>query len=861
MRSPIEEHEPASGRGDQPADRPPGGKALERLHQFEAERGLTSETEEPAAESRRPADARGSAAGTTTDAAEASGPSASVMAWATALAEIDSTAAAEAGAGGPNDTAERAVPRGLALAAWRSIGPTVMRNGQTYGSGAGSRVDVSGRVAAIAVDPSNGQHLLVGAAGGGIWESHDQGATWAPRGDALAALAIGAIAFDPTAPATVYAGTGEGDFYAGLGQGVYRSTDGGTTWALLAGAPFVGVGFHRIAVDPSDHNTMFAATTAGLHTSNNSGTTWTLRRSGRCWSVSVDPSGGDTEVLAGCADGLFRSTDRGSTWAPVALGGIPSPAGISRLAVSHAPSNGGVAWAWGATNPDMAIPNGTQRTPRLWRRATAGGAFATIATDASVRTGQAWYDWHVHAAPNNDTVVYVGEIALYRVEQSGAAWTWTNLSAKSSGDSIHPDQHCLAFDPQNGDVIYAGCDGGIFRSPNRGANWADLNDGLAITEIEYLAQDIGATRWLLAGTQDNGTIRYVGRDDWDHVADGDGGDCGSNTVDPSRVYHSYFYMGLDRSGDRGATWTWTPTGSRDPTVYGQLFYPPMEACGATVAQAGESVFVSRDSGTSFTEVALPGGPVASAMFMPTGDQVYVGTSNGQIFRISWSGSAWQPPVALTSPRGAFVSDLYVDKGNPNRIWVTYSQIGGGRVYRSNDAGTIWTDCSAGVPALPVNAIEVHAGDANRVWIAADKGVYESLDAGATWATMSNGLPNCIIADLLYHPNAHLLRAGTRNRGVWQREIDRIVDPICGVQWTGSLAANQTQRWFTFNWPATWHVLWTAMPTTVRQGAPELWWDVQIERADAQYVTYWITVKNLTNQPVNFEGRYEILSYS
>jgi hypothetical protein len=36
--------------------------------------------------------------------------------------------------------------------------------------------------------------------------------------------------------------------------------------------------------------------------------------------------------------------------------------------------------------------------------------------------------------------------------------------------------------------------------------------------------------------------------------------------------------------------------------------------------------------------------------------------------------------------------------------------------------------------------------------------------------------------------------------------------------------------------------------------------VQIERADARFVTYWITVKNLTAQPVNFEGRYAILSY-
>ena len=57
-----------------------------------------------------------------------------------------------------------------------------------------------GRVAAIAVDPNDPKHLLLGAAGGGIWESPDTGATWKPRTDQMPSLAIGAIAFDPTTP-------------------------------------------------------------------------------------------------------------------------------------------------------------------------------------------------------------------------------------------------------------------------------------------------------------------------------------------------------------------------------------------------------------------------------------------------------------------------------------------------------------------------------------------------------------------------------------------------------------------------------------------------------------------------------------
>ena len=84
-------------------------------------------------------------------------------------------------------------------------------------------------------------------------------------------------------------------------------------------------------------------------------------------------------------------------------------------------------------------------------------------------------------------------------------------------------------------------------------------------------------------------------------------------------------------------------------------------------------------------------------------------------------------------------------------------------------------------------------------------------------------------------------------------------PICGTQWTGSLAGNQTQRWFTFNWPAVWHVIWTVMPTTVTNGTPSLKWETQVERASAEYVTYWISVTNLTSTPVTFDGRYCVLS--
>lgn len=80
-----------------------------------------------------------------------------------------------------------------------------------------------------------------------------------------------------------------------------------------------------------------------------------------------------------------------------------------------------------------------------------------------------------------------------------------------------------------------------------------------------------------------------------------------------------------------------------------------------------------------------------------------------------------------------------------------------------------------------------------------------------------------------------------------------------TQFTGSLAPGASNRWFTFNWPATWHVVWYVVPTSPRSGAPQVDWDVSVERASTTHCTYWITVKNLSSQPVTFEGRYAVLN--
>jgi hypothetical protein len=169
-----------------------------------------------------------------------------------ALRQLDRKLASEAmaplRAGGPFATSP----------SWSSIGPQPIDT--PYGASV-----VSGRVTALAIDPSNPSIVYLGGAQGGVWKTTNGGASWSPLTDTQASLAIGSIALDPTNSSTVYVGTGEenfsGDSY--YGAGILKSTDGGTTWAHICG-PFCGPvaqdGYYgggarigRLAIDPGNN--------------------------------------------------------------------------------------------------------------------------------------------------------------------------------------------------------------------------------------------------------------------------------------------------------------------------------------------------------------------------------------------------------------------------------------------------------------------------------------------------------------------------------------------------------------------------------------------------------------------------------
>src|SRR5262249_47820286 len=130
------------------------------------------------------------------------------------------------------------------------------------------------------------------------------------------------------------------------------------------------------------------------------------------------------------------------------------------------------------------------------------------------------------------------------------------------GRGVHADIHALAFSPgsdgtgESGEDVWVGGDGGVFRSRQHGTSgsFVHRNNGLAITQLTYLAQHPRAETVVLCGSQDNGTILYGGEAAWSLTASGDGGGVAIDPTAPHRMIRQYTLTSLDRSTDAGRTW-------------------------------------------------------------------------------------------------------------------------------------------------------------------------------------------------------------------------------------------------------------------------------------------------------------------
>lgn len=671
------------------------------------------------------------------------------------------------------DTADPDAPR------WSSLGPSPeVWNG----------VRSSGRVRAIAVDPQDLDVLFVGSAQGGVWRTLDGGATWKSMMHQECSLSIGAIAIDPVDPDIVYAGTGEAVLgTAGFAScGILRSTDRGETWTGLPASIFpataygndgleVGVApIREILIDPRTAgqpgtNVLLVASTSGLFRSTDGGASFVDVLAGHPGVILVralqrNPSDPDVVYAAIDVDGegtaspretkVFKSMDAGATWQEAANGLTPRLYGAARLAISP-------------STPSTLYLVVADFKPHLFKSVDGAGTWTELKPQGADLYCQCDYDLALAVSPASPNQVFLGGVPLYVSLDGGTNWTEVA--------SAHVDYHVLLFDRRG--RLYVGNDGGVFWTGDRGRNWQQLNTGLEITQFYSVTPHPRDPSVLFGGTQDNGTLHYTGRREWDQILGGDGGKPLIDPAQPTTVYGSYQYAAgnFARSDNGGVTFQTRTRGlvtNGNSAFIVPVLLDPEDS--ETLLLATDQVFRSDNRADNWYTL---GGSLAfdqgvyTALAMGTGkpERIYAGTSRGQVRLLD--GFSWLDRSAGLPRR--YVTDLELDPADSRVVYTTVSGYKSGHVFKSVDTGVVWTDISAGLPDVPVSDLLLLDTEPRTLVAGTDLGVYVSRDDGATWQAFRDGLPSAAVTELGIRPDGAFV-AATYGRGMFT--APRLPDP-------------------------------------------------------------------------------------
>jgi photosystem II stability/assembly factor-like uncharacterized protein len=689
---------------------------------------------------------------------------------------------------------------------FRSIGPAL----------------TSGRIADVAVDPTNKKIWYVATAAGGVWKSVNAGLSFSPVFDGEGSFATGAITIDPKNPNVIWVGSGENNAQrvVAYGDGVYKSIDGGRSWRNVGLKESEHIG--RILIDPRNSDVVYVASQGplwskggerGLYKTTDGGASWARVLHVDDWTgvndVQLDPRNPDILiattwqrqrrtccfVAGGPGSGVHRSTDGGKTWVK-SQAGFPS-GDLGRIGLTISPANPNVVYA---------IAEASQGRGGFFRSTNGGVSWERM---SGYQTGGNYYN-EIFADPHNVDRVYAVDVILQVTEDGGRNFRRVGELAK------HVDNHSVWIDPDDTEHLVVGSDGGVYESWDRGRTWR-FAANLPVTQFyRVTVDDLQPFYRVAGGTQDNfsmvgpsrtRTVNGNRNADWIITQGGDGFGSAFDPSDPNIVYAQAQFgvlsrfnlatgdvMGIqpeDAANGPGLRWNWDSPLMVSPHSPTRIYF------------AAERLLRSDDRGNSW-RIISPDlsrnidrgtlkmmdrvqsvdavarnqsttlyGNITTIAESPLQEGLLVtGTNDGRVSITEDGGNTWRSIDRFpTIPETTYVTKVVASHHDARTIYVVFNNhwTGDFRPYllRSTDLGRTWTNITGNLPTRGSTwAIAEDPRNRNLLFVGTEFGAFASIDGGAKWVQIKGGLPTIQVRDMVIQPRASDLVIATFGRGFY-----------------------------------------------------------------------------------------------
>ncbi len=615
--------------------------------------------------------------------------------------------------------------------------------------------------------------------GGGVYVTRDGGKTWLAKGLEKTAQ-IGRMLVDPTNTNVAFACALGDAFRDSPDRGVYRTADGGTTWSRVLGRG-PSTGCSDLAWDPQHPGTLFAGLwqyrrnashlesggpDGGLFRSTDGGITWAkLAGNGLPEGVTgrIGLAVGRNRpervyaMIENKAGLLWRSDDGGNAWKLVSKNTLINerPFYYSRIHVDP-------------TNPDHLFSSSV-----LLAESNDGGV-------TWKRSGRRLHGDH-HAmwiAADGKRIIEGNDGGVGFSADAGATWEWRNQLPLGQA-------YRIGFDRADTYTVCVGLqDNGTWCAPNdthaSGGNGAEAWQRISGGDGTYVVPDPLDARyvWSSSGGGDNGGELVLHDRTTKQTANVSPILRNQNALAPSTFPYRFNWeapITFSRDGktayyganvvfattDRGLSWKpISPDLTRNDKSRQTLSGGPI-----TIDGTGAE--------TSSTILEIAPSTVANGL-------IWVGTDDGLVQITRDGGANWSNVAIPGVGQDARIATLDASSHDAASAFAVVDKHYTGDdtpyVFTTTDYGKTWKSIATGLPQdQPARAIRQDPKNPDVLYLGLERSIWISFDRGISWRSLQLDMPHVIVRDIRVHADANDLIVGTHGRGIY------ILDDLAALQ--------------------------------------------------------------------------------